>query len=351
MDFKDYYKTLGVKRDASEKEIRAAFRKLARKHHPDVNKDDPNAELRFKEINEAHEVLSDPEKRKMYDQFGSDWQRYQQAQAAGFDPSAAQADFSQWFTGQAQGRRGGTRVEFRDFGDGGGDFSDFFESLFGGASRGRGFNQPRPHRGEDQEYEVAITLEEADRGTARTLELQTPVVCATCGGTGVADHRRCPVCGGNGMVMQSRKLEARIPAGVQEGSRIRLAGQGGPGYQGGPNGDLYLRVRLLPHERFEREGADLRVSVDVPLYTAILGGEATVPSLGGRLALRIPPETQNGRLFRLRGKGLRRGGADESRGDLLARVNVVLPTGLTARERDLFQRLRDGEPTPAQAAD
>jgi DnaJ-class molecular chaperone len=138
---------------------------------------------------------------------------------------------------------------------------------------------------------------------------------------------------------------------VQDGGRIRLAGQGGPGYQGGPSGDLYLRVRLLPHERFEREGSDLRVNVDVPLYTAILGGEATVPSLNGRLALRIPPETQNGRLFRLRGKGLRRGGTADGRGDLLAKVNVVLPTGLTAHERELFQRLRDGEHAPAQAAD
>src|SRR5262249_51791207 len=150
--------------------------------------------------------------------------------------------------------------------------------------------QPRPRRGEDQEFEVAITLEEADRGTARTLELQTQAICATCGGTGVADHRRCSTCGGTGVEVQSRRLEARIPAGVQDGGRIRLAGQGGPGYQGGPNGDLYLRIRLLPHERFEREGSDLRVSVDVPLYTAILGGEATVPSLNGRLALRIPPE-------------------------------------------------------------
>src|SRR3954453_18071927 len=208
MDFKDYYQTLGVKRDASDKEVRAAFRKLARKYHADVNKDDANAETRFKEINEAHEVVSDAEKRKMYDQFGADWQRYQQAQAAGFDPNAGQPDFSQWFTGQARGGRGGTRVEFRDSGDGG-DFSDFFESLFGGAggaTRGRGFNQPRPHRGEDQEYEVAVTLEESDRGTARTLELQTPTICTTCGGTGVAEHRRCPTCGGNGMVMQSRRI-------------------------------------------------------------------------------------------------------------------------------------------------
>jgi DnaJ-class molecular chaperone len=350
MDFKDYYQTLGVKRDASEKEIHSAFRKLARKHHPDVNKDDKGAEARFKEVNEAHEVLGDPEKRKMYDQFGADWQRYQQAQAAGYDPNAGQGDFSQWFTGQARGGTGGPRVEYRDVGDGG-DFSDFFESLFGGSSRGRGPGQARPHRGEDQEYEVAITLEEADRGAARTLELQTPVICATCGGTGITEHRRCPTCGGNGVVRQSRRIEARIPAGVQDGGRIRLAGQGGPGYQGGPGGDLYLRIRLLPHERFEREGSDLRVTVDVPLYTAVLGGEATIPSLSGRLALRIPPETQNGRLFRLRGKGLRRGSTDETRGDLLARLNVVLPTKLTARERDLFERLRDGEQPTVQVAD
>lgn len=352
MDFKDYYQTLGVKRDATEKEIHSAFRKLARKHHPDVNKDDKGAEARFKEVNEAHEVLGDAEKRAMYDRFGADWQRYQQAQAAGFDPGAGpQADFSQWFTGQTQGGRGGARVEFRDMGGEGGEFSDFFESLFGGAARGRGYGQPRPHRGEDQEFEVAIGLEEADRGATRMLELQTPTVCATCGGTGITEHRRCPACGGNGVIMQSRRLEARIPAGVQDGARIRLAGQGGPGYQGGPSGDLYLRVRYLPHDRFEREGSDLRVAVDVPLYTAILGGEATVPSLNGRLALRIPAETQNGRLFRLRGKGLRRGGGDDSRGDLLARVNVVLPTGLSADERDLFRRLRDGAQATAQAAD
>lgn len=354
MDFKDYYQTLGIKRDASEKEIRAAFRKQARKYHPDLNKDNTDAEARFKEINEANEVLSDPEKRKMYDQYGADWQRYQQAQAAGYDPNAGQADFSQWFTGQAQGGRGGPRVEYRDFGGGGegGEFSDFFESLFGGGGgRGAGFGQPRPRRGEDQEYEVALTLEEADHGTTRGLELQTPSVCPTCNGSGVSDHRRCPTCGGSGTVVQSRRLEARIPAGVQEGSRIRLAGQGGPGALGGPNGDLYLRVHILPHERFEREGSTLRTTVDLPLYTAILGGEVTVPTLTGKLALRIPEGTQNGRVFRLRGKGVRQGTTAETRGDLLARVNVVLPTTLTPRERELFTALRDGEQPTTQAAD
>jgi molecular chaperone DnaJ len=352
MDFKDYYQALGIKRDASEKEIRSAFRKQARKYHPDVNKDDADAGGRFREINEAHEVLSDPEKRKMYDQYGADWQRYQQAQAAGYDPNAGQADFSQWFSGQAGGARGGPRVEYRDFGGGGdgGEFSDFFESLFGGA-RGAGYGQPRPRRGEDQEYEIGLTLEEADRGATRNLNLQVPAPCPTCGGSGVKDQRRCPTCGGAGSITQSRRIEARIPAGIQDGGRIRLAGQGGPGVLGGPGGDLYLRIRLLPHERFEREGRELRTTIDLPLYTAVLGGEVTVPTLTGKLALRIPEGTQNGKTFRLRGKGLRHSTADETRGDLLARVNVILPTALTPRERKLFTALRDGEPTTAQAAD
>ena len=335
MDFKDYYRTLGVKRDASEKDIRAAFRKLARKHHPDLNKDDRQAEARFKEVNEANEVLSDPEKRKMYDRFGADWQRYQQAEAAG--QNVPSEDFSQWFTGRSAGGGAGQRAEFRDSGEA----SDFFETLFGGARRGRnGAGGPVPRRGEDQEVEVELSLEEADRGTIRMLTLQTTTICATCGGTGIKEHRRCPTCGGGGYVAQNRRLEARLPAGVADGARIRLSGQGGAGYAGGPSGDLYLQVRLLPHERFEREGSDLRTTVDVPLYTAILGGEATVPALGGQLSLRIPAETQNGRIFRLRGKGLSKGG--DQRGDLLARVSVILPTGLTEQERELFARLRDG---------
>jgi len=351
MEFKDYYQALGIKRDASEKGIRSAFRKQARKYHPDLNKDDKDAEARFKEINEANEVLGDPEKRKMYDQYGADWQRYQQAQAAGYDPNVEQADFSQWFSGQAAGGRGGPRVEYRDFSGGqSGEFSDFFDSLFGGG-RGAGAGQPRPRRGEDQEYEIGLTLEEADRGATRNLNLQVPTPCPTCGGSGIKEHRRCPTCGGLGSVTQSRQIEARIPAGIQDGGRIRLAGQGGPGALGGPGGDLYLRVRLLPHARFEREGHDLRTTIALPLYTAVLGGEVTVPTLTGKLALRIPEGTQNGKTFRLRGKGLRGSTTDETRGDLLARVDVVLPTTLTPRERDLFTALRDGEPTTAQAAD
>ena len=332
MDFKDYYQILGVKRDASEKEIHAAFRKLARKYHPDVNHDNKDAEARFKEINEAHEVLGDPEKRKQYDRFGADWQRYQGAAGAGQG-----ADFSQWFSGQ----RGGRRTDYREQGGGGGDFSDFFETIFGSASRARGAGRAAPRRGEDQEYEVAITLEDADRGTTRLLELQTTDLCPTCGGSGASGGRLCQGCNGAGWVAQTKRLEARIPAGMNDGERVRLAGQGGPGQAGGPNGDLYLRVRILPHARFERDGADLKTTVDVPLYTATLGGEVTVATLNGRLALRIPPETQNGGTFRLRGKGLGRSAGAGARGDLLARVNVVLPTGLSERERELFAQLRD----------
>ncbi len=345
MDFKDYYNLLGVKRDASEKEIRAAFRKLARKHHPDINPGDPEAEARFKELNEAHEVLSDPEKRAQYDRFGADWQRYQGA--AGQAAQAA-GDFGHWFTG----RDGGGRVDYREF-TGDGEFSDFFDALFGGRRGARATRTERyagPLRGEDQEYDVDVTLEEADRGTTRHLTLQTTDRCATCGGSGASGNRRCPTCNGAGRVVQSKRLEARIPAGMPDGGRVRLAGQGSPGYDGGPNGDLYLRIHLLPHERFEREGTNLTTVVDVPLYTALLGGEVPVPALDGQLALRIPPGTQNGRRFRLRGKGLPRGNG--TRGDLLARVNVVLPSDLSARERALVAQLRDlRTPQAARAGD
>lgn len=328
MEFQDYYKTLGVSRDASEKEIHRAFRKLARQHHPDLNPNDAAAEARFKAINEAHEVLGDPEKRKQYDRFGADWQRYQQSGAAAQEG----ADFSQWFTG----RPGRTRVEYHEAnGSGAGDFSDFFESLFGGRTRSRAM----PQRGQDQEYEVELTLEEVDRGTTRLLDLQLTDQCPVCQGGGISGGRICGNCQGAGWIARTKRLEARIPPGMPDGGRVRLAGQGGAGAFGGPSGDLYLRVRILPHPRFERDGANLRTTVEVPLYTAMLGGEVMVPGLAGQLALRIPPETQNGRTFRLRGKGLARDTAG-NRGDLLARVQVVLPTGLSERERELFGQLR-----------
>ncbi|HEY7033478.1 MAG TPA: DnaJ C-terminal domain-containing protein [Thermomicrobiales bacterium] len=349
VQFKDYYKTLGVERTADEKAIQSAFRKLARKHHPDINPGDKQAEERFKEVNEAYEVLSDPEKRKMYDRFGEDWQRYRDAGFTGNEPAGGgrpgasfdDYDFGRWFTGQNQGDQS-FRVEY---GDNAGGFSDFFQTLFGGlGSRRGGFSASRPsrRRGEDVEVGVEVSFDEAFRGASRRFEVQTHEPCATCNGTGLARGATCPTCDGTGVVPKNKTIEVKIPAGVTTGSRIRVAGHGGAGQNGGPNGDVYLRVTVQPDPRFERSGDDLRTEVDVPLYTAVLGGEVVVSTPTGRVALTVPPETQSGKLFRLRGQGmprLKRGKSE--RGDLLARARVLLPTKLTDKERDLFAQLRD----------
>ena len=307
MKVKDYYDILGVPRGASEKEIKAAYRKLARQHHPDVNQDDTAAEEKFKEINEAHEVLSDPEKRKKYDEFGLDWQRYQQA---GGRPE--EYDFSRWAAGP-----GGERVHVRygtaeDFAELFGDedpFSDFFSTLFGGGAT----SAPRSRRGQDFEFPVRVTFQEAFHGTSRLLQ------------------------------MDGHRIEANIPAGVRTGSRVRLAGMGGPGQVGGSGGDLYLVIEVEPDARFERRGDDLYGEAPVDFYTAALGGEARVPTPEGAVSLTIPPRTQAGRTFRLKGKGMpvlgRRG-----RGDLYARIKIVLPDDLSTEEekklRDLAARRR-----------
>jgi curved DNA-binding protein len=306
MEFKDYYKILGVSKTASEKDIKAAFRKLARKHHPDVNKGDPKAEARFKEINEANAVLSDPEKRRRYDALGPDWER-------GFPQPGA-------------GGGGRVRVDF-----GGQDvsgFSDFFRTIFGGGGgfgvRGGGMEgvdfeelfgraqargAPPP---EDVEGVVELSLEEVLRGTTRSVR--------------VGD-------GKNG-----RTVEVKIPPGVREGSRVRAAGEGAG--QGPQRGDLYLRVRLAPHPFLERKGDDLQTTVTVPLTTAVLGGEVQVPTLEGPVGIKVPPGSRPGRILRLRGKGLPRLEARGERGDLLAVLNVDLPQNLTPREKELFEELR-----------
>ncbi|MCS7246300.1 MAG: DnaJ domain-containing protein [Thermomicrobium sp.] len=334
MEFKDYYKILGVPRDADQETIRKAYLRLARKYHPDVNKS-PQAEEKFKEINEAYEVLRDPEKRARYDRFGADWERYQQA-AGG--PGTA-TDFAEWFFGTRE--RAQQRRQRRS-----GDFSDFFDLLFGdlgeifttGSERGR--TRARPERGQDYEQTIDVTLREAYHGATRRLDIKIDERCASCHGTGLNGRGICPVCGGSGFVTRTKSLEVKIPAGVRDGSRIRIAGQGGPGINGGPPGDLYLRVHLLPDPTFSLEGDTLRTEVEIPLYTAILGGEVTVPTVDRPVVLRIPPGTQNGQVFRLRGKGMPslRGAG---RGDLLVKVKVVLPTDLTEEERQLFQRLRE----------
>ena len=311
VEYKDYYKTLGVAKNASTEDIKKAYRKLARQYHPDVNRK-PEAEKRFKEINEANEVLSDPEKRKRYDTVGPEWARYANG---GPQPGG--------FTWTYQGGQPGGRT-FN--GDDLGDFSDFFRTLFGqgGIStddlfRARTGRRPRAMAGTDLESEVEINLAEAFRGSERQLELREE----------------------SG---RARKLTVKIPAGVRDGPRIRLAGQGHPGQAGGPSGDLYLRVRVRPHPLFARDGDDLRMDLPVALHEAMLGGEVTVPTLKGRVSLRIPPETQNGRTIRLAGQGMPRAGGGS--GDLYVTVKVVLPTKLSDDEREFVRKIGERQEDP-----
>lgn len=367
--FRDYYKTLGVERTADEKAIRTAYRKLARKYHPDVNPGDKTAEEKFKEINEAYEVLSDPAKRKMYDRYGDEWQRYRDAGFTGDEPAGGPRidpnDFGAWFEQQTGRRRrpgngtagtgaGRTEDSFSwewvqpGSSGGSGRFSDFFETLFGNfSSRGATTDEPfdmtftGPRRGEDVEVNVEVTLQEAYRGATRRFEVKRPEICTTCNGTGIARGATCPTCDGEGRVMRTKAIEVKIPAGVATGSRIRVAGQGGASPNGGEPGDAYLKVTVKPDPRFERNGDDLRTDIEVPLYTAILGGEVLVPTLDGQVVLTIPPESQPGRVFRLRGKGMPKLKKPGEYGDLYARVKVRLPTNLTETERKLFEQLRD----------
>lgn len=338
VQFKDYYKTLGVSRSATDKEIRTAYLKLARKYHPDKNRGDASAEERFKEINEANEVLSDPEKRKMYDRFGEDWQRYRDAGFTGDEPqgrttssTSSGPDFGQWFTGQT----GTTRTDFGDTTTDG--FSDFFRTLFGSRGFGAQTRTVR-QRGDDLETTVDITFDEAFRGTTRRVDVQIQEPCPTCGGTGYVREAPCPTCDASGYVSRRRSLEVKIPAGVADGARVRVAGQGGPGIGGAPNGDVYLRVRVQDDSKYIREGNNIRVDLPVPLYTAILGGEVVVDTPTGKVALTIPPETQAGKVFRLRGKGMP--SSKSGAGDLLAKVSIVIPAHLSEREKELFAELR-----------
>jgi len=288
---KDYYNILGVARNATEREIKQAYRKLARQHHPDVNPGDKSAEEKFKQINEAYEVLSDREKRQKYDKYGGQWQHADQFE------QARRQQASGWNFSQ-----GGSRV-YSSEKEAGGIFDDLFRS-FGGRVGGR----PQPRKGRNLEFPLEITLEEAYSGTTRTLSM--------------ADGKR---------------LEVKIPPGVKDGSRVRISGKGAEGY-GGVKGDLYLVTSVKSHRLFRRHGDDLYVDVSVPLVVAMLGGEVKVTSPRGKLSLKIPPETQNGRTFRLAGQGMPHLGKS-SRGDLRARVKVVLPAKLNDEEKELFQKL------------
>ncbi len=341
MEFKDYYQVLGVPRNADDPTIKKAYRALARKFHPDVNAD-ASSEERFKAINEAYQVLSDPEKRAKYDRFGSDWDRFQTAPET---HGAGQADFSEWFR-QAGASRGGPDVRFDVNGAEASGFSDFFDLLFGSRSqgqRGPDIRQARraPERGQDQEVPIQLSLSEALSGTTRLFELAIPDPCPTCNGGRSNGFGRCQTCNGSGNVTRKSKIEVTIPAGVREDSRIRVSGKGSPGANGGKAGDVLLRVHLKRHPRFELDGNNLKATLEVPLYTAVLGGEAVLETLDGkRIAVAVQPETQNGQTIRLRGQGWPEKIGSSKRGDLIAKVQVQIPTGLDLRERDLFEQLR-----------
>lgn len=318
MKYRDYYQTLGVSKTASQDEIKKAYRKLARKFHPDMNPNDKSSEEKFKEINEAYEVLSDASKREKYDRFGTSWQQYERSGGRPED-----FDWSQWVSGSPGGGAYGRPMTQEDLeqmfgGSGGmGSFSEFFEMLFGnlgGPRRGGAGTRTRPMRqmrGRDSEQTVRISLDEAFRGTTVNLQWE-----------------------------DGRRIEAKIPAGVKTGSRVRFSGQGEAAYGGGQAGDLYLKVEVWPHNIYERDGDDLKVNVPVDLFTAVLGGKVTVPTLERPVELSVPPETNSGKVFRLRGLGMPKLNNPQERGNLYATLEVQIPQKLSEQERKLFEQLR-----------
>ena len=330
MDFKDYYSVLGVSETATDKEIKQAFRKLARKYHPDVNPGDKGAEAKFKEVNEANEVLSDPEKRKKYDELGANWRAYENV-PPGANPYGGDSPFGGFGGGQwsARGGPGGFRTmseeEVSQMFGGGDDspFSDFFKTFFGGmggpdepsaSARGRG--RARSRKGQDVEHPFELDLEDAMRGSVQRLQLRHD------------GH--------------ARTVEVRIPAGVTEGSRVRVAGEGGHGVGGAASGDLYLRVHLKPHPVFDVKGRDVYTRARVPVTTAVLGGEVDVMTPEQKtLRLKLPAGTQSGQRFRLRGHGLPSVGKPDDRGDLYANVEVDIPKALSEEERRHWEALRE----------
>jgi molecular chaperone DnaJ len=346
---RDYYHVLGVKKRAAEDEIKKAYRKLARKHHPDVNPGDQTAEERFKEITEAYEILSDPEKRKKYDTLGH-------AAFEGFQPGAGSG--WQGFSGEGSGSGAGF------------DFSNLFGDLFG---ESRGFRSSGPRKGADLEYEMEVEFGEAVLGTEKEISYRRSAPCSDCSGRGYQPgtgggscprgggagrvqsprgpmvlQQACPQCkgsgrlpgtqcvgcSGTGSVPKPEKVRVRIPAGVDTGSKVRLAGKGEAGPPGGPPGDLYIRVRVKADERFNRQGSDVVTVVSVPLLDAVLGGAALVPTLGEPVRMKIPGGTQNGQRFRFRGKGVR------GKGDLYAEIHVDIPTDLDPEVREILEGVR-----------
>ena len=358
MSKRDYYDVLGVNRDAGDDEIRKAYRKLAMKFHPDRNPDNPKADEHFKEVKEAYEILSDAQKRAAYDQYGH----------AGVDPQFGGGGFG---------------------GFGGGGFSDafggIFDEIFGGGNRGGGGGRPNVYRGADLRYNLEITLEQAAYGTETKIRVPPMEVCETCKGSGAKANTQpqtCPTCQGSGQVRlqqgffsiqqtcpkchgtgkfvanpcgschgagrvkQHKTLAVKIPAGVDEGDRIRLSGEGEHGINGGPTGDLYVQIHLKQHAVFQREGNDLHCEMPISFTVAALGGEIEIPTLDGAASLRIPEETQSGKIFRLRGKGIK-GVRSQSHGDLFCHVVIETPVNLTDRQKELLRELEETSRTDA----
>jgi DnaJ-class molecular chaperone len=329
MEFKDYYSVLGVPKSASAQEIKSAYRKLARKHHPDLNPGDKNAEKRFKEINEANDVLSDPEKRKKYDELGANWEQIERDR--------------EYARRYAQPGAGAAQEPF-DF-----DLGDFFETFFGGGRGASGFRTGPGFRAaaeaaQDVEQEIELTLEHLVQGGRQRLRITLPEACPRCGGEGyivttaergrqrtVRSTQTCPRCGGAGQIATTRDLEVTIPHGLTDGARIRLAGQGARG------GDLYLRVRVRPHPLFRLEGYDLHAELPLLDHEAALGVQLPVPTLSGPVNLTVPPGTQTGQRLRLKGRGLPRAGG--AAGDLYYEVRIRLPDQIGPRERELYAEI------------
>jgi curved DNA-binding protein len=325
MEYKDYYKLLGVSRSASKEDISKAFKKLARKYHPDLNPNNAAAEAKFKEINEAYEVLKDGKKRKLYDQFGSNWEHgqnfqpppgYENANFGGGGFGGGGADFSDFFeTIFGGGGPGGPG------GPGGGFRSGFQQGGFGGGGFGGGGYQQRPRRGSDSEATYELTLDEAFRGGSKSITLQEQV-------TGPEGIPR----------MTTKTLEVNVPPGIKDGQKVRLANQGNPGMGGGSKGDLYLKIKLMPHPMFKVSDSDVILDLQLAPWEAALGASIRIPTLDGAVEMRIPPGMGSGKKLRIKGKGL---GPANKRGDQFVRILIQVPDILTAEERDLWEKLQE----------
>jgi curved DNA-binding protein len=337
VQYKDYYEILGVPRTASEADIKKAFRKLAREFHPDVAKNKKQAEEKFKELNEAYEVLGDPAKRKKYDELGANW-----SSGSEFRPPPGWESYTG--SGGFPGR--GSRGEDYEFHFGGTGFSDFFEQLFGsrGGRGAGGFGRSGgaaeddfAARGRDIEGDIMVTLEEAMRGSVRSVSVRHGVPCEHCGGTGQRARHVCNVCGGTGQVAKTDTYQVKIPAGVTEGQRLRVAGRGEAGQGGGAAGDLYLRVRFAKHPDFDVESHNLIYEAQLAPWEAVLGANISVPTLNGRVNIKIPPGTHSGQKLRVRGRGLPEHGGRS--GDLIVVTRIEVPPKVSESERKLWEQL------------